>query len=91
MAADDPSYDPRRYWRGDAWPQEMYLLMVAARRRGRGEAARSLAQQLALGCARSDFAERWNPETGAALGAVPQGWAALASEGARVLLGDSRE
>ena len=91
VAADDPSYDPRRYWRGDAWPQEIYLLMVAARSRGREEAARSLAQQLALGCVRSDFAERWNPETGAALGAVPQGWAALASEGARLLCDDPRD
>jgi hypothetical protein len=91
VAADDPSYDPRRYWRGDAWPQEIYLLMVAARRRGSEQAARRLAQRLVLGCVRSDFAERWDPETGAALGAVPQGWAALASEGARVLYGDPGE
>jgi Trehalase len=85
VAADDPAYDPRRYWRGDAWPQETYLVMVAAQRSGREEAAHRLAQRLVAGCVRSDFAERWNPETGAALGAVPQGWAALASEGARVL------
>jgi hypothetical protein len=86
-AADDPGYEPRRYWRGDSWPQEIYLLMVAAERRGRHDAARRLAEKLVTGCTRSCSAERWSPESGAALGAVPQGWAALASEGARVLYG----
>jgi hypothetical protein len=33
----------------------------------------------------SSYAERWNPETGSGLGAIPQSWAALASEGVRVL------
>jgi hypothetical protein len=90
VAADDPAYEPRRYWRGDAWPQEIYLMMVAARRRGRHDAAQRLAERLVLGCISSRFAERWNPETGSALGAVPQGWAALASEGARVLCESTR-
>ena len=78
---------PSRYWRGDAWPQEIYIMMVAARRRGHDAAAQRLAERLVIGCVGSCFAERWNPETGGALGAVPQGWAALASEGARVLYG----
>jgi hypothetical protein len=85
VAADAPGYEPDGYWRGDAWPQETYLMMVAARRHGCEQAARRLAQQLVIGCTRSCFAERWNPETGRALGAVPQGWAALAMEGVRVL------
>ena len=59
--------------------------MVAAQRRGRDDAAQSLAEKLMTGCTRSCSAERWDPESGLALGAVPQGWAALASEGARVL------
>ncbi len=83
-AADEPSYDPRRYWRGDAWPQELYLIMVAAQRRGCQIEARDLAERLVLGCIGSGYAERWNPETGAGLGAIPQGWAALACEGVRV-------
>ncbi|HEV2980488.1 MAG TPA: hypothetical protein VGX51_03575 [Solirubrobacteraceae bacterium] len=90
VSADDPAYAPGRYWRGDAWPQETYLVMVAAQRRGRERDAQALARRLVLGCMGSDFAERWNPETGAALGAVPQGWAALASAGARVLRADTR-
>ncbi len=86
-AADEPSYDPGSYWRGDAWPQELYLLMVAAQRRGRSEEAARLAEKLVSGCIGSGHAERWNPETGAGLGAIPQGWAALAGEGVRVLEG----
>jgi hypothetical protein len=88
VAADDPAYQPRRYWRGDAWPQEIYLMMVAAKRRAWSDAAHGLARRLVLGCVSSRFAERWDPETGRPLGAVPQGWAALASEGARVLYGE---
>jgi hypothetical protein len=88
VAADDPRYEPRRYWRGDAWPQEIYLMMIAAARRGRDEEATRLARKLLIGCTSSGYAERWNPETGRALGAVPQGWAALASEG-MLVLGDA--
>jgi len=84
-AADEASYDPAAYWRGDAWPQEIYLMMVAAQRRGYHEGAHRLAEKLVLGCVASSYAERWNPETGSGLGAIPQSWAALASEGVRVL------
>jgi hypothetical protein len=84
-AADEPSYDPSAYWRGDAWPQELYLVMLAAQRSGRQVQAVRIAERLVLGCIGSRYAERWNPETGAGLGAIPQGWAALAAEGARLL------
>jgi hypothetical protein len=87
FAADEPGYEPGRYWRGDAWPQQTYLMMVAALRHGRGTDARRLAEKLVTGCSRSCFAERWHSETGRAVGAVPQGWAALAAEGARLLDG----
>ena len=79
-SAEEPTYDPARYWRGDAWPQEIYLLMVAATRSGRHPEAERLAEKLVDGCVGSRYAERWNPETGAGLGAIPQGWAALACE-----------
>jgi hypothetical protein len=84
-AADEPSYDPGSYWRGDAWPQELYLVMVAAQRQGRHLQAGRLAEKLVLGCIGSGYAERWDSETGAGLGAIPQGWAAVASEALRVL------
>jgi hypothetical protein len=86
-AADEPSYDPAAYWRGDAWPQEIYLMMVAAARRGLDDATRSLAERLVTGCVASGFAERWDPESGRGLGAIPQSWAALAIEGVRILDG----
>jgi hypothetical protein len=84
-AADEASYDPARYWRGDAWPQEIYLMMIAAERRAYHQGAQRLAEQLVLGCVAAGYAERWNPETAGGLGAIPQSWAALASEGVRVL------
>jgi hypothetical protein len=59
--------------------------MVAAQRRGRTAEAARLAERLALGCIGSGYAERWNSDTGAGLGAIPQGWAALAGEGVLVL------
>jgi hypothetical protein len=34
---------------------------------------------LVRGAARSGLAEYWHPDTGAALGAVPQSWSALAA------------
>jgi hypothetical protein len=87
VAADEPAYEPGRYWRGDAWPQEIYLMMVAAERAGRSEMARRLAERLVIGCVRSCFSERWNPQNGRALGPIPQGWAALAVEGSRRING----
>jgi hypothetical protein len=88
-AADEPSYDPGAYWRGDAWPQEIYLMMIATRRRRRHDATHRLAERLVAGCVASGFSERWNPETGRSLGAIPQSWAALAIEGALVMRGPS--
>ncbi len=74
----EPTYRPDVYWRGSAWPQLTYLLMVAAERADRGGAMRLLARWLVDGASNSGLAEHWNPETGAALGARPQTWAGLA-------------
>jgi hypothetical protein len=74
----EPAFDPTGYWRGPAWPQLTYLFWVAARRRGRPEAI-WLGQQLVRGAQRSGFAEYWNPDSGAGLGARPQSWTGLAA------------
>lgn len=73
---DEPTYRPDIYWRGPAWPQLGYLMMVAADRAGH-RCGRELADSLAAGAERSGFAEYWNPETGEGLGARPQTWAGL--------------
>jgi hypothetical protein len=75
----EPSFDPGAYWRGPAWPHLTYLLWVAATRRGLDLVAAGLRRRLLAGAGCSGFAEYWQPDTGAGLGAVPQSWAALAA------------
>ena len=82
-AIDEPTFDGDQYWRGPAWPQLTYLLMIAAERADRPDDARRLAEKLYAGAARSGFSEFWNPLTGEARGATPQGWGTLALEGAQ--------
>jgi hypothetical protein len=77
VARTHPVYDPDEYWRGASWPQLNYLLIVAARRCGRNDIADQLAAALRRGCASSEFAEYWNPESGEGRGARPQTWAAV--------------
>ncbi|MGF7234469.1 MAG: MGH1-like glycoside hydrolase domain-containing protein [Frankia sp.] len=72
-------YRPDQYWRGPAWPQLNYMLYLAARRWDEEALAESIADTSRRGALASGFAEYWNPETGAGLGARPQGWAALAA------------
>ena len=76
---DEPTFAARTYWRGPAWPQLTYLSWVAARRHGRDDDARRLADMLVLGAQRSGWAEYWDADDGTGLGAAPQSWAALAA------------
>ena len=72
-----PSYDPGQYWRGAAWPQLSYLSALAAARWGDDATYAGVRERSHAGVLASGFAEYWNPEDGAGLGAVPQGWAAV--------------
>jgi hypothetical protein len=74
---DEPSYEPTCYWRGPAWPQLTYLLWVAATRGLGRRVSGGLVRSMVSGALRSGFAEYWEPESGVALGAVPQSWTAL--------------
>jgi len=76
---DHPAYLADRYWRGPAWPQLNYLVRVAAERWGRADVRGAVARWSTAAAESSELAEYWNPETGVGLGAVPQGWAALAA------------
>ena len=78
VAQNQPSYDPRAYWRGAAWPQMSYLLWLAARRWDDPGIADQIARNTIAGEA-SGWAEYWNPQTGEGLGAAPQSWTALAA------------
>lgn len=73
----EASYEPATYWRGPAWPQLTYLLWVAATSSGDDATAGSLARSMVTGAVASGFAEYWEPDTGSALGAVPQTWSTL--------------
>lgn len=72
-----PAYDPAMYWRGPTWPILNYLLWRAALRWERDATAAALVRQTLDGARVSGWAEYWNPETGAGLGAVPQTWTAV--------------
>ena len=77
VARSHPAYDPRMYWRGPAWPQLNYLLWLALRRWQQLDGAAAVVQRTCEAAWRSGWAEYWDPETGAGLGAVPQSWAGL--------------
>ena len=79
LPPDHQAYQAHEYWRGPAWPQLNYMAWIAARRWDRGEVADAIADMSLRAAARSRFAEYWNAETGAGLGARPQGWAAVAA------------
>lgn len=74
----EPTFSPAVYWRGPTWPQLSYLLWVAATRAGDTATAAAIAASTTAGASRSGFAEYWNPDTGAGLGAIPQSWAGVA-------------
>ena len=75
--ADEPTHEPSTYWRGPAWPQLTYLLWLAATSSGSDEVGSALVRSILAGAERSGFAEYWDADTGAPLGAVPQTWSTL--------------
>ncbi|MFF6980184.1 hypothetical protein ACFZAV_21160 [Streptomyces sp. NPDC008343] len=77
VARSHPSYDPRSYWRGPAWPQLNYLLWLALRRWNMNEQAHAIAAASATAASANGWAEYWDPETGDGLGAAPQSWTTL--------------
>jgi hypothetical protein len=75
---DEETFEPDSYWRGSAWPQLSYLLWVAADRAGRADVADRIAASTVDAAVASGFAEHWDPDNAAALGAIPQSWTTLA-------------
>ncbi len=66
---EEPSFDPRRYWRGPVWPQLAYLLWLAGA---------DVAPTSVRGASSSGLAEYWDADDGTGLGAIPQSWTGLA-------------
>ncbi len=79
LPPSEPAFDPDAYWRGPAWPQLNYLAYVATERHGDLALSAEIARISKAGALASEFAEFWNPLTGAGRGAIPQGWGALAA------------
>jgi hypothetical protein len=73
----EPGYLARTYWRGPAWPQLSYLFWCAARIHHESARATALADAMLGGVIRSGLGEYWDADSGAGLGASPQGWAGL--------------
>lgn len=77
VARSNVAYDPQTYWRGPAWPPLNYLFWLAARRWQFDGVAARLVTESVDGALQSGWAEYWNPENGAGLGAAPQTWTGL--------------
>lgn len=73
----EPTYLPRTYWRGPAWPHLVYLSWCAARIHHESARVNALADAMLGGVIRSGLSEYWDADTGAGSGASPQGWAGL--------------
>jgi glycogen debranching enzyme len=76
VPADDPSFDPARYWRGPVWPMTMWVIHDGLRRHGYDAEAEQLrAAQLALARDRG-FWEHYNARTGEGQGTEHLSWTA---------------
>lgn len=79
VSADDPSYDPRGYWRGRSWLNQLWLTYRGLRRYGFGEESRLLAEKaLEIMASGPTCNENYDSSTGEPLGAPDFGWSTLA-------------
>src|SRR6266536_2488206 len=76
VAADDPSFDPARYWRGPVWPMISWVIHLGLRRHGfDADADRLRAAQLGL-VRQGGFWEHYNAKTGEGQGTEHLSWTA---------------
>ncbi len=81
MPPDDPTFDPKRYWRGPTWINVNWLFIDGLDRAGQRAAADKLATQTLDAIRKGGFREYFHPLTGEGLGANDFAWtAALAIE-----------
>jgi hypothetical protein len=76
VSADDPAFDPARYWRGPVWPMISWVIHLGLLRHGFGDEAEQL-RATQLGLARSSgFWEHYNARTGEGQGTEHLSWTA---------------
>ena len=76
VAADDPAFEPRRYWRGPVWINANWLLARGLRAAGHRDLADALARDALELARRSGFVEYYDPRDGSACGAQGFSWSA---------------
>ncbi len=76
VEADDPRFEPRRYWRGPVWPVTNFLIAEGALRAGAPELAARLCEDLRQLVERSGFREYFDPCDGRGLGGERFAWTA---------------
>jgi tetratricopeptide (TPR) repeat protein len=78
VSADDPGYDPKGYWRGRSWINQVWLTYWGLRKYGYDEEARGLAERvLAYMVKGPNCNENYDSQTGEPLGAQDFGWSTL--------------
>jgi len=81
VSADHPDYDPRGYWRGRSWINQIWLTYHGLKRYGFEEEARLLAEKvLRIMASGPTCNENYDSSTGEPLGAPDFGWSTLALE-----------
>lgn len=76
VAADDPRFDPARYWRGPAWPVLQWLLHHGLHDYGFEEEARRMRAGLLALAQQAGFWEHYDPMTGHGGGGGQFAWTA---------------
>ncbi len=76
VAADDPGFDSRRYWRGPAWAIVSYMIAQGLRDYGFDDRAARLAACTAKAISEFGFHEYFDPITGAGSGGAAFSWTA---------------
>jgi hypothetical protein len=76
VAADDPEFEPARYWRGPVWPIIQWLLSQGAAAYGYTDLSERLRRTAIELARRGGFWEHYNPLTGAGQGEPSFAWTA---------------
>lgn len=77
VSQDEPSYDPKGFWRGSAWIATNWFIYKGLLQYGFNDEAQKIKDISILLIEQSGFRERFNPETGEGLGAQDFTWGTL--------------